>query len=364
MAFFPGKRTKDLLLWMLSTKMMPAVGVLIPIYLLFRDLGAIDSRWGLTVVYTLMNLPIVVWMLYTFFKEVPKEILEAGRMDGAKPKQEVWNLLLPLSLLLAVLLMSQGVIQNFDAYRAVATLEGGVQTLAMGPVASQEAIKLLGTNGGGFFNANSAHPFENPTALSNFIELLAIFLGSGTRGKDAVASARQLLVDHGPLRALLERGPAELAKLPGLGPARASRLASALELCDRYLAAGLERGEALTDPKAAGMYFAQRLRSHPHEVFAALFLDTRHRALAFEELFRGTIDGAEVHPREVVRRAGEAGIALTPAGATHPYATDPRDSTIRIAPTYPELDELELAISGLATCVRLVATEKLLEGAR
>ena len=75
---FPGKRTKDLLLWMLSTKMMPAVGVLIPIYLLFRDLGAIDTRWGLTVVYTLMNLPIVVWMLYTFFKEVPKDILEAG----------------------------------------------------------------------------------------------------------------------------------------------------------------------------------------------------------------------------------------------------------------------------------------------
>src|SRR5215217_1183938 len=88
MAFFPGKRTKDLLLWMLSTKMMPAVGVLIPIYLLFRDTGAIDTRWGL----------IVVWMLYTFFKEVPKDILEAGRMDGAKPKQEVWMLLLPLSL--------------------------------------------------------------------------------------------------------------------------------------------------------------------------------------------------------------------------------------------------------------------------
>ncbi len=98
MAFFPGRRTKDLLLWMLSTKMMPAVGVLIPIYLLFRDLHALDTRWGLIVVYTLMNLPIVVWMLYTFFKEVPKDILEAGRMDGAKPKQEVWMLLLPLSL--------------------------------------------------------------------------------------------------------------------------------------------------------------------------------------------------------------------------------------------------------------------------
>jgi sorbitol/mannitol transport system permease protein len=98
MAFFPGRRTKDLLLWMLSTKMMPAVGVLVPIYLLFRDLGAIDTRWGLILVYMLMNLPIVVWMLYTFFKEVPKDILEAGRMDGAAPRQEVWMLLLPLSL--------------------------------------------------------------------------------------------------------------------------------------------------------------------------------------------------------------------------------------------------------------------------
>ena len=98
MAFFPGRWTKDLLLWMLSTKMMPAVGVLIPIYLLFRDFSALDTRVGLIVVYTLMNLPIVVWMLYTFFKEVPKDILEAGRMDGARPKQEVVHLLMPLSL--------------------------------------------------------------------------------------------------------------------------------------------------------------------------------------------------------------------------------------------------------------------------
>ncbi|MEK7945820.1 potassium-transporting ATPase subunit KdpA [Pigmentiphaga sp. YJ18] len=84
--------------------------------------------------------------------------------------------LLPLSLLLALFLVSQGVIQNFDAYQTVHTLEGASQTLPMGPVASQEAIKLLGTNGGGFFNANSAHPFENPTAASNFLEMLAIFL--------------------------------------------------------------------------------------------------------------------------------------------------------------------------------------------
>ena len=84
--------------------------------------------------------------------------------------------LLPLSLVLAVFFVSQGAIQNFSAYQAVHTLEGGRQTLAMGPVASQEAIKMLGTNGGGFFNANSAHPFENPTPLSNFVQMLSIFL--------------------------------------------------------------------------------------------------------------------------------------------------------------------------------------------
>jgi K+-transporting ATPase ATPase A chain len=84
-------------------------------------------------------------------------------------------LLLPLSLLFALVLVQQGVIQNFDAWRSIVTVEGGTQTFALGPVASQEAIKMLGTNGGGFFNANSAHPFENPTALSNLLQMLAIF---------------------------------------------------------------------------------------------------------------------------------------------------------------------------------------------
>ena len=98
MAFFPTKRTKSILLWMLSTKMLPPVGVLVPIYLLFRDLGLLDEQIGLIVVYALINLPIVVWMLYTFFKEVPHEILEAGRMDGARPKDELYHLLIPLSL--------------------------------------------------------------------------------------------------------------------------------------------------------------------------------------------------------------------------------------------------------------------------
>ncbi|MBB4092198.1 carbohydrate ABC transporter permease [Ochrobactrum pecoris] len=97
-AFFPGKRTKDLLLWMLSTKMLPAVGVLVPIYLLARDTGLLDTRTGLIIIFTLSNLPIVVWMLYSFFKEVPHEILEASRMDGAKVGQQIRYLLLPLSL--------------------------------------------------------------------------------------------------------------------------------------------------------------------------------------------------------------------------------------------------------------------------
>jgi DNA repair protein RadC len=149
-------------------------------------------------------------------------------------------------------------------------------------------------------------------------ELLALFLGSGLRGSDAVATARELLRDHGPLRALLDRPPAALSGLRGLGPARACALAAALELGQRHLAAGLQRGEALTDPAAAGRYFAQRLRHHPQEVFAALFLDTRHRALAFEELFRGTVDGAEVHPREVARRALAHNAAAVIVGHNHP----------------------------------------------
>ena len=88
-------------------------------------------------------------------------------------------ILLPISVVAALLLCSQGVIQNLDPYAKVTTLEGTVQTIAQGPVASQEAIKMLGTNGGGFFNANSAHPFENPTPLANFIEMVLIFLIPG-----------------------------------------------------------------------------------------------------------------------------------------------------------------------------------------
>ena len=98
MAFVPSKRTKDILLWMLSTKMLPAVGVLYPIYLLFIKMGLLDSRAGLVVVLMLINLPIIVWMLYTYFKEIPGEILEASRMDGASLKDEILYVLTPMAI--------------------------------------------------------------------------------------------------------------------------------------------------------------------------------------------------------------------------------------------------------------------------
>ncbi len=98
MAFSPTKRTKDVLMWMLSTKMMPPVGALIPIYLLFRDGGLLDSRIGLVGVLTMINLPIIIWMLYTYFKEIPGEILEAARMDGASLMKEIIYVLTPMAV--------------------------------------------------------------------------------------------------------------------------------------------------------------------------------------------------------------------------------------------------------------------------
>ena len=98
MAFVPGRHTRDVLMWMLSTKMLPAVGVLYPIYLLFISLGLLDSQIGLIVVLMLINLPIIIWMLYTYFKEIPGEILEAARMDGASLREEVLYVLTPMAI--------------------------------------------------------------------------------------------------------------------------------------------------------------------------------------------------------------------------------------------------------------------------
>ena len=98
MAFVPSKRTKDILLWMLSTKMLPAVGVLYPIYLLCIQFGVLDSKIALVIILMLINLPIIVWMLYTYFREIPGEILEAARMDGASLREEVLYVLTPMAI--------------------------------------------------------------------------------------------------------------------------------------------------------------------------------------------------------------------------------------------------------------------------
>ncbi|ALN83735.1 DNA repair RadC family protein [Lysobacter capsici] len=166
-------------------------------------------------------------------------------------------------------------------------------------------------------------------------ELLALILGSGVRGFDAVGTARQLLTEHGPLRDLLEQSPAKLMRMRGIGSARACTLKSALELAARCLRADLERGAALTDPDSAGRYFAQHLRGRPQEVFAVLYLNSRHNVIGFEELFHGTINGAEVHPREVARRALQRNAAAVIVGHNHPSGNaepsqDDRNVTIRL----------------------------------
>jgi sorbitol/mannitol transport system permease protein len=98
MAFFPTQKSQSTLLWMLSTKMMPSVGVLIPIYIIWQRLGLLDSVFGLIIIFSLINLPIAVWLAFTYFMVIPKGILEAGRIDGADLWQELWYLLRPMTL--------------------------------------------------------------------------------------------------------------------------------------------------------------------------------------------------------------------------------------------------------------------------
>ncbi len=156
-----------------------------------------------------------------------------------------------------------------------------------------------------------------PQSLSDG-ELLAILLGTGIRGASATDLARRLLEQLGGLAGVLGNGAAELAQAPGVGPARAARLAAALELGRRYLSAPGGPRPALAAPLDAARYLSARLLDLPHEVFCCLFLDTRHRLIRYEELFRGTIDGATVYPREVVKRALQCNASAVILGHNHP----------------------------------------------
>lgn len=166
-------------------------------------------------------------------------------------------------------------------------------------------------------------------------ELLAIFLNTGTNGKTAVDVSRELLAGFDGLRPLLEADRAMVCGVRGLGEARFALLQAALELGRRYLEATLKREAVLNSPDRTRAFLKARLRHHTREVFACLFLDNRHRVIGFEELFGGTIDGASVHPREVVRRAlhhNAAAIIFAhnhPSGVAEPSHAD-RAITVRL----------------------------------
>lgn len=159
-------------------------------------------------------------------------------------------------------------------------------------------------------------------------ELLAIFLRTGVAGRSAVDLARQLLAEFGSLRALLEADLATFSRHLGLGAAKYAQLQAVLEMARRHLAEQLRRESALESPQAVRDYLKACLRHEPHEVFGCLFLDARHRVLAFEVLFRGTVDGASVYPRQVIRRAlhhNAAALILThnhPSGVAEPSQAD------------------------------------------
>lgn len=158
---------------------------------------------------------------------------------------------------------------------------------------------------------------QGAAALSD-AELLALLLGSGPRGSNGVAHAQRLLSEAGGLRALLDRPPAVLRGLPGIGPARAALFAAALDLGRRHLRAELARGTAFNGPREAGEYFRCWLRAAPHERFAVIFLDNRHRLIGEQVLFEGSIDHASVHPRVLVRQALERNAAAVLVAHNHP----------------------------------------------
>ena len=168
---------------------------------------------------------------------------------------------------------------------------------------------------------------QGPGALSD-AELLAIFLRTGVPGKTAVDLARELLSEFGNLRSILRSDLSEFCKGEGLGPAKFTQLQAVLEMSRRNLQEKMARGDILSSPDDTRRFLEASLRDYEHEVFAALFLDNRHQVICFRELFTGTIDGASVYPREVVKLAlqlNAAAIIFThnhPSGISRPSESD------------------------------------------
>jgi len=154
-------------------------------------------------------------------------------------------------------------------------------------------------------------------ALSD-AELLAIFLRTGVAGKTAVDLARELLAKFGGLRSLLEAGVSEFCAGPGLGAAKFAQLQAVLEMARRHLYEGVQNRDVLSNPAQTRQYLSAQLRDEASEVFAVLFLDSRHRVLTFERMFFGTIDGTAVYPREVVKRCLRHNAAAVIVAHNHP----------------------------------------------
>jgi DNA repair protein RadC len=189
-------------------------------------------------------------------------------------------------------------------------------------------------------------------------ELLAIFLRTGVAGRSAVDLARDLLVRFGGLRRLLEASGKEFCAAHGLGEAKFAQLQAVLEMARRHLHESLQQGDVLSSPSLTRLYLQTHLRDEAREVFAALFLDNQHRMLAFERLFYGTIDGASVHPREVVKlclRYNAAAVIIAhnhPSGFAEPSQADRRiTERLREALALVDIRLIDHVVVGATECV-------------
>jgi len=200
-----------------------------------------------------------------------------------------------------------------------------------------------------------------PQHLSD-AELLAVMFGRGIAGLSALELARQLLSRFGGIRGLLNAEGAELQAQHGMGPGKSALLTAVRECCCRYMGEKLAPGQVIGSPGDSQEFLLARLRDRPHEVFCCLFLDNRHRVLAFEELFRGTIDNTTVYPREVVRQALQRNAAALilahnhPSGVPEPSEAD-RLITRRIRDALDLVDVrlLDHFVVGDGACVSLAS---------
>ncbi|MCV6605251.1 MAG: DNA repair protein RadC, partial [Porticoccaceae bacterium] len=197
-------------------------------------------------------------------------------------------------------------------------------------------------------------------------ELLAIFLRTGSAGKTAVDLAREMLNHFGSLAGLLSANHSQFCALKGLGTAKFAQLQATLELARRHLKERMERHQVFTSPDAVASFLRLQLQGRQQEVFSALFLDSQHRLIAFEELFRGTIDSAAVYPREVVRRAlahNAAALILAhnhPSGVAEPSEADARITRqLKNALALVDVRVLDHMVVGMGEVVSLVERGKM-----